>query len=54
VLVIKQVSGDESLYRVMSDGTFKGYIQKRDDQFYRVDGSSISDAKFEAICEAMK
>ena len=54
VLVISQVRDDKSLYRVMSGGVFNGYVQRRDGEFYRVDGSSISGAKFEAICLALK
>jgi len=53
IIVISQVKGEQSLYRVISDGNFKGYIQLREGEFYRLDGSSISDNKFEAICKAL-
>ncbi|KQS36858.1 hypothetical protein [Pedobacter sp. Leaf194] len=53
VLVVSQVKGDLSLFRIMSDGVFKGYIQKRGGDFFRVDGSSISDEKLVFLCEAM-
>ena len=53
VLVVSQVKGDNSLFRVLSDGVFKGYIQKLDGEFSRVHGSSISDEKFTFICAAM-
>lgn len=54
LIVISEVKGDNSLYRVMMNSHFKGYIQKRDNELYRVDGSSISDDLFSTICIALE
>jgi len=53
LMVISEVKGDNSLYRVMINSAFKGYIQKRGNEFYRLDGSSISDNLFSTISIAL-
>jgi len=54
IIVISMVKGDSILYRIMIDSSFKGYVQKMGDGLHRVDGSSIKDAEFEAICDAFE
>jgi len=54
VVVVSTVKGDASLYRIVVDSTFKGYLQRRNGELFRVDGSSISDSKFEQLCKALK
>jgi hypothetical protein len=54
VIVISQVKNDLSLFRIISDGVFKGYMQKREGEYHRIDGSSISNEKFEFICQHLK
>ncbi|KQN36014.1 hypothetical protein OQZ33_03745 [Pedobacter sp. MC2016-05] len=53
VVVISGVKGEEGLYRIMINQSFKGYIQKRMGEFYRVDGSSIHDLIFARIANFM-
>ena len=53
VVVISCVKGEEGLYRIMINQSFKGYIQKRMGEFYRVDGSSIHDLIFARIANFM-
>ena len=50
LVVIDGVKGDVSLFRVMINQTFKGYIQKRDGDYYRLDGSGIHDLIFARLC----
>lgn len=54
IVVIDGVKGDASLFRVVINQTFKGYLQKRDGELYRVDGSSIHDLIFARICHSMQ
>lgn len=54
IIVISLVKGDSTLYRVMIDSGFKGYVQKMGDGLHRVDGNSIKDSEFEAICDALE
>jgi len=53
VVVISGVKGEEGLYRIMINQSFKGYIQKRMGEFYRIDGSSIHDLIFARIANFM-
>jgi len=53
VIIISGVKGDNTLYRIMINQSFRGYIQKRADEFYRVDGSSIHDLIFARIANFM-
>jgi len=53
VVTINGVKGDALLYRVMINQAFKGYIQKRDGEFHRLDGSDIHNLIFARICHAM-
>lgn len=54
VIIIDGVKGDTSLFRVVINQTFKGYIQSREGEFYRVDGSNIHDLIFARICHLMQ
>ncbi|GAA3950717.1 hypothetical protein GCM10022246_01530 [Pedobacter ginsengiterrae] len=54
LIVISEVKGDGSLFRVTTNGQFKGYIQKRSKEFFRLDGSSISNHLFSTICIALE
>ena len=54
VITIDGVKGDALLFRVMINKTFKGYIQKRDGEYYRIDGSDIHNLTFARICQAME
>lgn len=54
VMVISAVKADPSLYRVIIDSEFKGYVQRRDGELFRVDGSTIWPDQFEEICRVMK
>jgi hypothetical protein len=54
VVVIDGVKGDDLLYRVMINQHFKGYIQKRDGLFHRIDGSDIHTLLFARICQALE
>ena len=53
-IIIDGVKGDKTLYRVMINQSFKGYIQWREGEYYRVDGSSIHDLIFARICHSMQ
>ena len=54
LIVINEVKGDPFLYRVMVNSQFCGYIQWRENEFHRVDGSNIKDLIFARLCEVMK
>ncbi|RZK59556.1 MAG: hypothetical protein EOO95_18120 [Pedobacter sp.] len=54
VVTISGIKGDDTLFRVMINQCFKGYIQKRDGEYYRIDGSSIHDLIFARICHNMQ
>ena len=54
VITIDGVKGDDTLYRITINQTFKGYIQKRDGEYYRVDGSSIHNLIFARICHSLQ
>lgn len=54
VIVINGVKGDSELYRIVINNTFKGYIQKRDGEFHRLDGSDIHNLIFARICQEME
>ena len=53
LIVINQVKGDDLLFRIMINSEFCGYIQWRENEFYRVDGSKIHDLTFARICASM-
>ncbi|MFW0718729.1 hypothetical protein [Pedobacter sp. N23S346] len=53
VITIDGVKGDKFLFRVMINKTFKGYIQKRDGDYYRLDGSDIHNLIFAKICHSL-
>lgn len=53
LIVINQVKGDDLLFRIMINSEFCGYIQWRENEFYRVDGSKIHDLIFARICASM-
>ena len=53
LVVIDGIKGDFSLFRVMINQAFKGYIQKRDGEYYRLDGSNRHDLIFARICYLM-
>ena len=54
VVTIDGVKGDKYLFRVMINKTFKGYIQKRDGDYYRLDGSDIHNLIFARICKQLE
>jgi hypothetical protein len=54
VITVNTVKGDNNLFRVMINQTFKGYIQKRDGELHRLDGSSIHDLIFARVCQLME
>lgn len=54
IIVIDGVKGDKTLYRVVINQVFKGYIQNRDGKYFRLDGSSIHDLVFARICHSMQ
>lgn len=54
LITINGVKGDALLFRVMINNTFKGYIQKREGEYYRLDGSDIHNLIFARICHAME
>ena len=54
VIIIDGVKGEQSLFRVMINQTFKGYLQYRNGEYHRVDGSSIHDLIFARICHFLK
>ncbi|QDW25100.1 hypothetical protein FFJ24_009880 [Pedobacter sp. KBS0701] len=54
LVVIDGVKGDDFLYRVMINQDFKGYIQKRDGLFHRIDGSDIHNLLFARICQVLE
>lgn len=54
VIVLDTVKGDSTLFRVMINNAFKGYLQNRNGEYHRVDGSSIHDLVFARICHSLK
>lgn len=54
VVVISLVKGDSSLFRIIIDSSFKGYLQNIDGVLYRTNGSSIKDNEFKAICDCLE
>ncbi|WP_316826005.1 hypothetical protein [Pedobacter miscanthi] len=54
LVVIDRVKGDDLLYRIMINQNFKGYIQKRDGLFHRIDGSDIHTLLFARICQVLE
>jgi len=54
VIVLDTVKGDSTLFRVMINNSFKGYLQNRDGEYFRVDGSCIHDLIFARICHSLK
>jgi len=54
LITIEGVKGDASLLRVVINQVFKGYIQKRDGEFYRLDGSDIHNLIFARICHSLE
>lgn len=54
IIVLSQVKGDSSLFRVMINSHFKGYVQRREKLLHRIDGSLIKDNLFSTICIALE
>ncbi len=54
LITIEGVKGDANLLRVVINQVFKGYIQKRDGEFYRLDGSDIHNLIFARICHSLE
>lgn len=54
LITIEAVKGDANLLRVVINQVFKGYIQKRDGEFYRLDGSDIHNLIFARICHSLE
>ena len=54
VISIDGVKGDSSLFRVMINQTFKGYVQERENKLFMVDGSDIHYLIFAKICQCLE
>ncbi|WP_443945619.1 hypothetical protein ACJVDH_00475 [Pedobacter sp. AW1-32] len=54
VISIEGVKGDDFLYRVSINKSFKGYLQKRDGVYHRLDGSDIHNLIFAKICQHLE
>ncbi|MFC3563200.1 hypothetical protein [Pedobacter jamesrossensis] len=54
IIIITAVKDDVSLYRVMIDGLFYGYVQRIDGVLHRLDGSKISNEFFSEICRVIQ
>jgi len=50
VITIDGVKGDSLLFRVMINNSFKGYVQRKDGQYSKTDGSDIHDLIYARIC----
>ena len=54
LIVISRVKGDDLLHRVNINSEFCGFIQWKENEYHRLDGSKIHNLIFARICEAMK
>jgi|GEM_PF-2836929 len=51
LIVINAVEGTDELHRVVINSSFAGFIEKRDGEYFRLDGSEIHDLIFAKICQ---
>lgn len=51
LIVINAVEGAEDLHRILINSNFAGFIEKRDGEYFRLDGSDIHDLIFAKICQ---
>jgi hypothetical protein len=51
LIVINAVEGADELHRVVINSSFAGFIEKRDGEYFRLDGSEIHDLIFAKICQ---
>lgn len=54
IIIITAVKDDVSLYRVMIDGIFYGYLRRIDGILHQVEGSNISNYFFNEICRVIQ
>lgn len=53
LIVVNAVEGAEDLHRVLINSKFVGFIEKRDGEFYRLDGHDIHNLIFAKLCQLM-
>ena len=51
LIVMNAVEGADDLHRIVINSNFVGFIEKRDGEYYRLDGSEIHDLIFAKICQ---
>ena len=51
LIVMNAVDGAKDLHRIVINSSFAGFIEKRDGQYHRVDGSEIHNLIFAEICQ---
>jgi hypothetical protein len=51
LIVVNAVEGADELHRVVINSSFAGFIEKRDGEYFRLDGSEIHDLIFAKICQ---
>lgn len=51
LIVMNAVEGADDLHRIVINSSFVGFIEKRDGEYYRLDGSEIHDLIFAKICQ---
>ena len=51
LIVLNTVDGAEGLHRIVINSSFVGFIEKRDGEYFRLDGSEIHDLIFAKICQ---
>jgi len=54
LIAIGEVTGDGSLYRVMINDVFSGYLQYREGEYFRLAGSAIHDLIIARICDGLE
>lgn len=54
LIVINKVTNEQSLYRVLINAKFSGFIQERDGEFHRLDGHDIHNLLFARLSTMMK
>lgn len=54
IIVIGEINGSDSVYRITVDGAFRGYIALIDGDYQMMSGCVLSIYKFNTIVEAMK
>lgn len=54
LITISGVKGDPLLFSIDINKVFQGYIQKRDNEYHRLDNSKINIILFARICQELK